>query len=268
VLISFVGNYRTEPQYKGKSLSEWLAVYMTYGVRSAKGEEAYAAVKQIGTNALPTLVADLRYQTPAWERPLAAVIAPLRGGRRFLYTRNRSLRAQIGFSILGPEAGPAVPDLVRDLVDPEVSRPQAFALGDIGRPAWPALMVVLTTRTNSLGVRLAAMYALGNMGTNANDSIDVLLDCMKETPSIEPEWAAWVLGRVAVDPESVIPALTNALQSPTVGLRRSAVNSLSELGGRARSAVPALKTALTDVDQAVRVNATNALAQMQVPARQ
>ena len=127
-------------------------------------------------------------------------------------------------------------------------------------------MVVLTTRTNSVGVRIAAIYALGEMGTNANDSVDVFIDCLRETPGIDA-WAAWALARVAVDSESVVPALTNALKSPTVGLRRSAVNSLYELGSRAQSAVPALKTALTDVDEEVRVSATNALAQINVVHR-
>src|SRR3954465_14804401 len=100
-------------------------------------------------------------------------------------------------------------------------------------------MVVLTTRTNSVGVRIAAMYALGNMGTNANDSINVLIDCMRETTSGIDAWAAWALAGGAVDPEPVIPALTNALQSPTVELRRAAANSLYELGSRAQSAAPA-----------------------------
>lgn len=267
VLLGFASGNRSEPQFKGKSLSEWLAIYMRYGRRDAQGEEAYAAVKEIGTNALPILVADLHWKPPAWNRMVIGAVSPWpsasRRVQRFFWESDRRLRAHLGIFILGADAAPAVPELVRSLVDPEASEPQIFALGAIGQPAWAQLMVTLTTRTNSMGVRIAAIYALGEMGTNASDSINVLIDCLRETPGIDA-WAAWALVRVAVDPETVIPALTNALQSPTVALRRAAANSLYELGGGAESAAPALRAVLRDVDEDVRKSATNALAEMKL----
>jgi len=50
---------RQEPVYQGKPLSSWLIASATTGSPEAQ-EQANAAVRQVGTNALPTLLRMLR----------------------------------------------------------------------------------------------------------------------------------------------------------------------------------------------------------------
>src|SRR3954454_21898924 len=55
-----------EPSYNGHSLSEWLhAARAGYHSAPAPSAEAPAAIRQIGTNALPTLLKWTSYQ-PTW----------------------------------------------------------------------------------------------------------------------------------------------------------------------------------------------------------
>jgi hypothetical protein len=65
VVIAGVGVWQglreREPVYQGKPLSSWLiAVYSTTGTPEAQEEQANAAVRQVGTNVLPTLLRMLR----------------------------------------------------------------------------------------------------------------------------------------------------------------------------------------------------------------
>jgi HEAT repeat protein len=65
---------------------------------------------------------------------------------------------------------------------------------------------------------------------DANNSPDVLL----------PVDAADTLGKLALEPETVVPALTRALASSNPELRRSAARALGAFGSAAVSGVPVL----------------------------
>jgi hypothetical protein len=60
-----------EPEYQGKKLSEWLEIYdsrRTPAEATATPSEAKTALLAIGTNAVPTAVRWLSYQTPGWKK--------------------------------------------------------------------------------------------------------------------------------------------------------------------------------------------------------
>src|ERR1051326_8485766 len=69
-----------EPVYKGRTLSEWLVIELdTMDSYSAIGETVEAAkrqsaattaIRQIGTNALPSLLKWTAYQEPPWRTNL------------------------------------------------------------------------------------------------------------------------------------------------------------------------------------------------------
>src|SRR5436190_21954088 len=61
-----------EPQYQGKSLSQWLEVYS----RDADPTAA-AAVHEIGTNAVPWLLKWIRYERSDWREKVGAAIGKL-----------------------------------------------------------------------------------------------------------------------------------------------------------------------------------------------
>jgi hypothetical protein len=55
-----------EPLFRGLRLSEWITMYNV----QPRGQEAAAAIRQIGTNALPWLLKWLRYDAPHWRTTL------------------------------------------------------------------------------------------------------------------------------------------------------------------------------------------------------
>ena len=70
------------------------------------------------------------------------------------------------------------------------------------------------------------------------------------------------LGRMGLESELVVPALTNCLKHSEPNVRWPAAAALGQFFLEARPAVPALIGALQDPDRRVRETATNALAQI------
>jgi hypothetical protein len=126
-----------EPEYAGRSLSQWLAAYnqtVNFG-GPEKPEPSADAIRHIGTNALPWLLDWIQYEEPAWRGDLyygrqrqsfflggiGHIIKPAPTNRvgswlQSCYpcrpTRHDTM-AMRGFEILGPQAAPAVPELTR-----------------------------------------------------------------------------------------------------------------------------------------------------------
>jgi hypothetical protein len=61
-----------EPVYQGKRLSSWLIASVTNGTPEAQAQ-AYAAVRQVGPNALPTLLRMLRAKDSRLKAELMAL---------------------------------------------------------------------------------------------------------------------------------------------------------------------------------------------------
>src|SRR5580765_3612893 len=140
-----------EPSYKGKPLSHWLAIC----VRTDNGPElleSAAAVRAIGTNAIPLLLKWLRYEPSALNGKLNAAVEKAAGAigdspvvdsllnRGYHYSQC----AVAGLSILGSNASPTIPQLVRMMYDttncPYSSRQALQALQTIGADAVPPLL--------------------------------------------------------------------------------------------------------------------------------
>jgi hypothetical protein len=126
--VTVLRGHWDEPHYKARSLSYWVGLYTTAGTNSAAAQRHQAAaneaVRHIGTNALPYLLSWLDYD----PYPRAMRIAKMRSHlptslthSRFatwLYrdpSQRRSTGATYALLALGPQAQPALPDLVRML---------------------------------------------------------------------------------------------------------------------------------------------------------
>jgi hypothetical protein len=68
-----------QPEYRGRSLSQWLTRYGRSGDDELRRREAADAVRQIGTNAIPYLVENIRYETPEWMCKVARATERLPG---------------------------------------------------------------------------------------------------------------------------------------------------------------------------------------------
>ena len=153
VLAALVWLGEKEPAYEGKKLSEWVKAIGTIGSGEGRDRgrmEAEKAVRHIGTNALPWLLKWIRYEKPAWKVKWGGKMY-FRVGKLPPVLQWGILRffgpfgpdqpdwmAVRGFEKLGPQASPAIPELVRLMNDtnkPAISRQAWACLNLIGEPA-------------------------------------------------------------------------------------------------------------------------------------
>jgi HEAT repeat protein len=230
--VAFVGLRPREPAYEGKKLSEWLKIFgnSTGGAY----EEAEAAIQQIGTNALPTLLEMLRSKDSWLKVKLIGLVSKQSLVELELTSEDdrRSL-AMFGFQVLGPRAKPILPALIELLNNAGTT--------DHAKDALDHLSVSFLGPEETLW--------LGTSITNENERVrDNVLS---------------LLGR-----EVVATALIPRLQDQDPGVRLSTIESFVRLSairfvndpdGKYSVVVDALIKALQDTSPAVRADAALAL---------
>ena len=197
-----------EPEYGGRKLTEWLKLYLQSPDRFADGQEAAEAVRHIGTNALPWLLNWTDYEPPGWKMMLAtnAPAAARRPGcfrSAWLWLLNRPADdlnglATFGFEILGPQAGPALPEIQRRMLD-------------WGKPWRASIAMQIYTHIEGPGSVPALVSAV--VSTNAN--------CRQS--------AAFCLATLGTNGAPAAPMLRNALNDPDPVVRRFAGTALQKL---------------------------------------
>ena len=124
-----------EPVYQGKRLSVWLRDLDENTLASDSRTRAVDAVRQIGTNCVPTLV-EMLHSSDSWLKRTLMELAGKQSRIRFHFTTAQERRNQAiqGIEVLGPAAIPMLIDLLNDkatmptamicltLVGPEVDR--------------------------------------------------------------------------------------------------------------------------------------------------
>lgn len=150
-LVVWRTGFRHEPTYSGKRLSVWLdeLAALDYTKRADPNTPQVRAVRSIGTNAIPWLLADLKKKGDPWSSRINRVLGKQHVIKyRFPDVNARLSRATFGFEALGEAAAPAIPSLLGLLEDTPGYVPSALA--GIGAPALPALGQCLTN-TRSYG---------------------------------------------------------------------------------------------------------------------
>src|SRR2546423_101248 len=243
------------PSCQGKTLKDWMNIYcwpnnptaadlflrkIFFEDREARQDEAADAVRHIGTNAIPTLLAwqdkDSRI---GWKVKLRAALPKSLQGRPSVdwwlvaqdhYRVDRAIR---GLSILGSNAGPAVPELTRRMMtrssDSGVSA--AIALGNMGATGLPALLSALTNSRapNRVMVARSAAHAT-RIASNDTSGIAVLAQCVRDTNPAVASTAAMELGFITNQPAITIPALIDGLKEPRGQVRARSAEALSNYG--------------------------------------
>lgn len=174
--------------------------------------EADEAVRDVGTNAMPLLLWMIRQK----ESPLKETISRILQKQSFIRWRYSppwllNAQAQGGFRALGPSASNAVPDLM-EILEQDIS--------------------ILS--------RQVVVSALAAVGPAAKSASPLLLQALTNSDGAVRAHAAFALGKIEAQPESVIPDLIRALRDSSPHVRLSALVTLSEYGTNARLAVPAL----------------------------
>jgi hypothetical protein len=222
----------TEPVYQGKPLSVWLEGYGPGESTPARIRKADQVVREMGTNAIPTLLRLLRVDDPpTWQADVIGLLQK----QSFIKIKHveawgQHFRAWQAFKQLGGDAGSAVPGLMA-IYERNISEDSQvetiLSLGAIGPPAKSAVPMLLRGMTNA----------------SPNYRCNVMI----------------ALGQIHSEPELVVPALLKSLSDGDAQSRRWAAQTLGTLGAEATPALPALIPLLKDQDYTVRNAATNAL---------
>jgi hypothetical protein len=230
-----------EPEYQGKGLRTWLREARGQSNWQARGS-AEAAIRHIGTNAIPTLLEMLRQK----DSPLTSKLIPWWGRHiaerphlpsliRFPpWYRNSAVflnsEAERGFEILGTNAQQTVTAFM-EVYEQNISpSSRMYAAG-----ALSAIAVAAPSTVPSF-FRWAA---------STNQSVRLL--------------AVSLLSHGRLEPSLVVPALSKWLSDTDNDVRLFAAQGLGWYGAEARQAVPALVPLLSDRKGNVRTIATIAL---------
>jgi HEAT repeat protein len=230
----------TEPVYQGKGLRAWLHEYRPG--RAAVALRAEKAIRQIGTNGIPTLLDMLRKKDSPlasklirfWHLHIERVSYLPNWVRGPAWSRNSAetvnCEGAYGFAILGADAQQAVPALI-DICERSIS------------PCSES----------------AARGALVSIGPAARQAIPLFLPDV-----VSPNWslrlcAVSALRTFQVEPSVLMPVFAKSLKDADPFVRRNAAEGLGNLGAEARQTVPALAHLLSDPEGVVRSAATNAL---------
>src|ERR1051325_6601194 len=191
-VLFWSANAKREPIYEGRKLTSWL----THHVPSSEADPPYgtpawekadAALRHIGTNAIPTLLNMIEAKDPPRLLLTARDWAGRRGFIRaeYHYAYQRHEEAEYAFSVLGTNAASAVPELIRIYernVSTRSKRYVAQALADIGAPSEPAVPLLMKDFRNAdQSVRFHAITAVSTIGGKAETVVPALLSILKDT---------------------------------------------------------------------------------------
>ncbi|MDB6063861.1 MAG: lyase domain protein repeat-containing protein [Pedosphaera sp.] len=227
-----------EPVYQGKRLTTWLQAYNVTNVTSANRDlvvermkRTDEVVRNIGTNAIPTLLRLLRAKDSALKLKLIHLAQKQHWVTiRPVPARDWNGMAPRAFAQLRHDADTALPALV-DIYEQNIS-PES---------------------------RYCALEIIGHLGLPAKRIVPTLLAQASDPNQWIRLEAVSVLGEIHCEPEQVVPALMKALHDPDVSIRITAAIGLGAFGPAARQAVPALVDSLKDENRGVRARAAKSL---------
>ncbi len=254
--------HEPQPVYNGRPLREWCKDFYNYQPPKVRSN-AKQAICQIGTNALPFLMNEMRTLGKLWRQ---------KGAIKFNSSEeltDRVLDLRKAFEALGPIAKPAVPELVYLLnsATSGANGAAAYALTQID----PQVAVVALTQalTNKyIGARCSAAVELYEVRSNADIAVPNLIICLKDK-TLEPSStmlraiSADTLGVIHAHPETAVPALIEALKDKELSVRIESARALGQFGNAALSAVLPLQQATNDSEHFVREVAALSLQQIQ-----
>jgi hypothetical protein len=226
--------FQAEPVYRGKTLSAWLAERNEpYPGREVLTQEAEAAVRAIGTDAIPSLMNWLRASDSSGNQIASTVVTRLTAAIRMPGSYEMQTRAAYGLAALGPVAKPVFPEIA---------------------------MIALKYAQNE-GQRVNAINALTNCDAN---TMRLLAAGLKNPDRTIRLSAISALFHIRVAPDEVcLPALEGALEDPDAQVRASARGTIT----RFEEELEACAAGLEQNDSTYRARAARILGSYRTRAR-
>jgi HEAT repeat protein len=264
-VVHYTRPSRPEPAYQGRTLTKWLKRLddgQAFGIssgwipsRTPARIEAAAAIRAMHAEAFPLLMQDI-HASPlpnSFRETLNQRISSLTfrlTGRWYRFSdvaeedRVRWRAAQ-GLAALGPLAKPGMPELERLLFTNYFHssiKEAAYALATMG----PEGIAILTNsmRPGSEWSTMCAIWSLGQHPEAGAQAIPFLIQATSSESEGIACGAIQVLGMLRLDAENVVPALTNAFNSPKPAVRRDACDALLKFSPRSGSD-PAARTGVS-----------------------
>lgn len=285
--------------FQGVHARDWATNYFS-GFSPGPSNLATFAFQTMGSNAVPPLRTLLKTREPWYAKLLTQNARRLpAGARNFLFSKIKPGRSGLfrvaaaqALGVVGTNATAAIPDLVSALGDNHTRWAAAQALATIGGPAIPAL--VAATTNQDMNIRHAAVYGLGQAGTNAWTAAPALLDRVRDTYEPVRASALYSLGQVGQQgvavvladfssddparvsasvqaikamnqpPRQVLRTLLEFSTNASPELRRNSLEALQTLRLNHPRVVVTYFQALHDSNAGVRASAARALAQAEV----
>ena len=231
------------PAYQGRSLGARLEGYSAplpavsgfqFGganriplQRAATG----AAVRAIGTNAIPSLLRMLRATDSAMWLKCVTFLEHLRIVKvKFTRAAEWNERARFAFEALGTRAGNAVLQLIE-----------------------------IYQQNRSSSSRKQTLLALAALAPAADRAVRALISALKDSNPTERFDAILTLASIHSRSDLVVPALVKCLTDTNGAVRMAAPGALCYPFRRPELAISALRAMLNDPDAVIRDLATNAL---------
>ena len=246
-----------ESVYQDKPLSAWLEDLNSTALYTQ--DTAKAAIRQMGTNAVPALVQILQSKDPRLKLLLMKLAAKQSVVRfHFRTAEERHLMAIKGCRALGPLAQPAIPALIGFLNHAGTANEAAYSLVVIDEGIFPLTRAV-TNEIYDVNVRSAVVARLASGQYDEKTVVTVLLRALQDkNPEISSQ-AARSLGALNKEPDLAVPALIESLRTTNALVRRESAAALGRFGSAAAVAVPLLLRNSKDQDRDVRREAIDAL---------
>src|SRR6266702_4809919 len=137
----------TEPAYQGKPLSAWLNGVSADGAPLDSNDPAYAAFRQMGTNAIPALLKIIETDDTPFHR-LILELNRMQSVVRFPIRETWRQREKASWALyaMGANARPAFPALTNLLLHDSTAMYGALPLAGMGSEALPPLLAALTNQ--------------------------------------------------------------------------------------------------------------------------
>jgi HEAT repeat protein len=258
------------PVYQGKSLYAWASelsqAQQNYSDpnRWKKIQAATEAIRAMGSNALPFVMADIQAHATVKDR----VINWLAPRLRFLKLQPRKVedrwvRGIRALEVLGPMGKPYLPQLLT-LVSNSTgySEEALLALGSEALPAFTNLLAKskFPQTGNLIGAFANAVYADRIKPEEASVALPYLVQVFRSTDVHGRWYAAGALGAIHQDPDLCVPLLIQGLTNATPSVRESCVQSLGRFGEAASPHAGELADIFDQADSLTRRAICGALA--------